>query len=153
MRVKTFGIACVAGVSVRFRSKERGARVKHHTKNRASNPNHPAPPSVSFFSSRSISCAAKTENPVPRAFFAPTPNGNARYAGYFWVNWGCHWGQRKKWPIADHRVSNNVPRSLYLDQFTADVTAAMFPCKFCEKLYFLDLSSHPCHVETNKEYE
>ena len=26
--------------------------------------------------------AAKTENPVPRSFFAPKPNGNACYAGY-----------------------------------------------------------------------
>ena len=32
-----------------------------------------------------ISRAAKTENPVPRSFFAPKPNGNARYAGYFGV--------------------------------------------------------------------
>ena len=28
-----------------------------------------------------ISRAAKTENPVPRSFFAPKPNGNACYAG------------------------------------------------------------------------
>ena len=32
MRVKTSGIACVASVSVRFRSKERGTRAKHHAK-------------------------------------------------------------------------------------------------------------------------
>ena len=32
--------------------------------------------------SRFISRAAKTENPVPRSFFAPKPNGNACYAGY-----------------------------------------------------------------------
>ena len=57
-------IACVASVSVRFRSKERGTRVKDRAKN--------------CF----ISCAAKTENPVPRSFFAPKPNGNACYAGY-----------------------------------------------------------------------
>ena len=31
--------------------------------------------------SRSISHAAKTENPVPRSFFAPEPNENACYAG------------------------------------------------------------------------
>ena len=31
---------------------------------------------------RFISRAAKTENPVPRSFFAPKPNGNACYAGY-----------------------------------------------------------------------
>ena len=41
---------------LRFRSKERGTRVKDR--------------------------AAKTENPVPRSFFAPKPNGNACYAGY-----------------------------------------------------------------------
>ena len=29
-----------------------------------------------------ISRAAKTENPVPRSFFAPKPNANACYAGY-----------------------------------------------------------------------
>ena len=33
-----------------------------------------------------ISRAAKTENPVPRSFFAPKPNGNACYAGY---NYKC----------------------------------------------------------------
>ena len=32
--------------------------------------------------SRFISHADKTENPVPRSFFAPKPNGNACYAGY-----------------------------------------------------------------------
>ena len=46
-------IAFVASVSVRFRS--RGTRV--------------------------ISHAIKTENPFPRSFFAPKPNGNACYAG------------------------------------------------------------------------
>ena len=58
-------IACVAGVSVRFRSKERGTRVKDCAKN----------------GSCFISRAAKTKNPVPRSFFAPKPNGNACYAG------------------------------------------------------------------------
>ena len=57
-------IACVASVSVRFRSKERGTRVK----DRATN------------GSRFISRAVKTENPLPRSFFAPKPNGNACYA-------------------------------------------------------------------------
>ena len=37
---------------------------------------------LSFFGSCFISRAAKTENPVPRSFFAPKPNGNACYAGY-----------------------------------------------------------------------
>ena len=36
----------------------------------------------SFFGSGFISGAAKTENPVPRSFFTPKPNGNACYAGY-----------------------------------------------------------------------
>ena len=48
MRVKTSGIACIASVSVRFRSKERGTRVKHHTKNSASNLNHPLLPQFHF---------------------------------------------------------------------------------------------------------
>ena len=42
-------------VSMRFRSKERGTSQR--------------------------SRAAKTENPVPRSFFAPKPNGNACHAG------------------------------------------------------------------------
>ena len=59
-------IACVASVSVRFRSKERGTSVKDHAKN----------------GSRLISRAIKTETPLPRYLFAPKPNGNACYAGY-----------------------------------------------------------------------
>ena len=39
-------------------------------------------PLLSLFRSSFISRAAKTENPVPRSFFAPKPNGNACYAGY-----------------------------------------------------------------------
>ena len=35
------------------------------------------PPPPSFIGSRFISRAAKTENPVPRSFIAPKPNGNA----------------------------------------------------------------------------
>ena len=66
-------VACVASVSVRFRSKERGKRVKDRAKNG---------PSLSFFGSCLISRAAKTENPVPRSFFTPKPNGNACYEGY-----------------------------------------------------------------------
>ena len=34
-----------------------------------------------FFGSRFISRAAKTENLVPRSFFAPKQHGNACYAG------------------------------------------------------------------------
>ena len=53
-------IAWVASVSVRFRSKARGAGVKYSEKNGA------------FFGSRSFFPAAKT----PRSFFAPKPNEN-----------------------------------------------------------------------------
>ena len=70
-------IACVASVSVRFRSKERGTRVKDRAKNGVSKR-----AGRGFFGSCFISRAAKTENPVPRSFFAPKPNGNACYAGY-----------------------------------------------------------------------
>ena len=55
----------VTCVSVQFRSKERGRRVKDRVKNGAR--------------FRSIFRAAKTENPVPRSFFAPEPNRNACY--------------------------------------------------------------------------
>ena len=58
-------IACVASVSVRFRRKERGTRVKDREKS----------------GSRFISRAVKTESLLPRYFFAPKPNGNACYAG------------------------------------------------------------------------
>ena len=59
-------IACVASVSVRFRSKERGTRVKDSEKN----------------GSGLISRTVKTENPIPPLFFAPKLNGNPCYAGY-----------------------------------------------------------------------
>ena len=42
----------------------------------------PPPPLLSFFGSRFISRAVKTEYPLPRSFFAPKLNGNACYAGY-----------------------------------------------------------------------
>ena len=58
-------VACVAGVFVRFRSKERGTRVKDRAKN----------------GSLLISRAAKTYNSVPRSFFAPKRNGHACYTG------------------------------------------------------------------------
>ena len=72
-------IACAASVSVQFWSKERGTRIKDRAKNGASKiagkgwgrkegnfpiPLHP----LSFFGSRSIFRAAKTENPSPRRF-------------------------------------------------------------------------------------
>ena len=59
----------VASVSVRFRRKQRGTRVKDRTKNGASK--------REGRSSRSIFRAAKTEIPVPRYFCAPKQNGNA----------------------------------------------------------------------------
>ena len=72
-------------LSVRFRSKERGTRVKDCAKNGVSERAGkgwalPLPP-LSFFGSCFIPRAAKTENPVPRSFFGPKPNGNACYTG------------------------------------------------------------------------
>ena len=61
-------VACVASVSVRFRRKERGTRVKL-VKDREKS------------GSRFISRAVHTESPLPRYFFTPKPNGNACYAG------------------------------------------------------------------------
>ena len=94
-------LACVASVSVRFRSKEWGTRVKDRAKlaqvkerggvgeERKENflpflkPSFPSPPPppLLVFGSRFISRAGKTENPFPRSFLAPKPNGNACYAG------------------------------------------------------------------------
>ena len=59
-------LARVASSSLRFRSKERGTRVKDRAKNGC----------------RLIPRAIKTENPLPRSFFVPKPNGNVCYAGY-----------------------------------------------------------------------
>ena len=55
-------LACVASVSVRFRRKERGMRVKDREKSGASK--RPLPP-LSLFGSRFISRAVKTESPLP----------------------------------------------------------------------------------------
>ena len=79
-----FHLACIASVSVWLQSEEQGMRVTDQVKNGVSNRVgggggegfHPVPP-LSFFGSRSISCLAKTENPVPQSFFAPKTNGNA----------------------------------------------------------------------------
>ena len=87
-------LACVATVSVWFRSKERGTRVKDRAKNdaneRAGRVEEERKETVSFlrllfppllfFVSRFICRAVKTENPLPWSFFAPKPNGNACYA-------------------------------------------------------------------------
>jgi len=60
-----FCVACVASVSVRFWSKERGTRVKNGFW-------------LSFHFSRGQNLS----------FFAPKPNGNACYAGYILCNFG-----------------------------------------------------------------
>ena len=65
VRENALALVCVASVSVQFRRKERGTRVKDREKS----------------GSRFISHAVKTESPLPRYFFAPKPNGNACYAG------------------------------------------------------------------------
>ena len=70
---QSISIACVASVSVRFRSKERGTRVKDGAKNGASK---------WVWHSFHFSRAAKPENPVPRPFSAPKPNGHVFYASY-----------------------------------------------------------------------
>ena len=67
--------ACVASVSVRFRSKERGTRVSQRPCEKMTQVRSKG------FGSRFISRAVKTENPLPRSFFAPKLNGNACYAG------------------------------------------------------------------------
>ena len=79
-------LTCVASVSVRFRSKQLGARVKDRESKRAGRGGEERKetffsflplslPPLSFFGSRSISRAAKTENPVTRSSFDPKPNG------------------------------------------------------------------------------
>ena len=73
-KAATQKIACVASVSVRFRRKERGMRVKDCEKSGASK--------GAGRGSRFISRVVKTESPLPWYFFAPKPNGNACYAGY-----------------------------------------------------------------------
>ena len=54
------GLACIASVSVRFQSKQRGSRVKDLAKSSRS---------------RSSFRAVKTENPVPLSFFALKSSG------------------------------------------------------------------------------
>ena len=48
-------------------------------------PSFPSPP-LSFCGSRFISRSVKTENPLPRSFFAPKPKGNACYERYLKVS-------------------------------------------------------------------
>ena len=66
-----------------LQGEERGMRVKERVKNGVSKRVGgggegfiPLPP-LSFFGSCSISCLEKTENPIPRSFFALKTNGNA----------------------------------------------------------------------------
>ena len=65
--------------------KERGGGGEERKETLSDKPrdfeNRPLRP-LSVFGSCFISRAAKTENPVPRSFFAPKPNGKAYYAGY-----------------------------------------------------------------------
>ena len=70
---------------MRFRRKERGTRVKDREKS----------------GSRFISRAVKTESPLPQYFFAPKPNGNACYAGY----WKNYFGP---WKVLDFPPQNSV---------------------------------------------
>ena len=81
-------VAWEASVSVLFRRKGRaknGAskRGGGGEERKEGNSFLPLPhPLLLFFASRFISRAAKTENLVPRSFFAPKQHGNACYAGY-----------------------------------------------------------------------
>ena len=74
-------LVCVASVSVRFRSKERGTRVKDR--------------------------AIKTENTLPRSLFAPKPNENACYAGYKKVQ-RMKFVRKKRWACNNY---NNISGS------------------------------------------
>ena len=64
-------IACVASVSVLFRTKNEDRAKMARVNGEGVD-----------FCSRFISCAAKTENPDPRSFFALKQHGNACYAGF-----------------------------------------------------------------------
>ena len=64
-------LACVPSVSLRFRSKERGTRKKNGANKRAGR----------GWGRNVRSHSAKLENPVPRSFFGPKPNGIACHAG------------------------------------------------------------------------
>ena len=77
----TLNLACVASVSVRFRNKERGTRVKDRATNGTSK--RTGRGWGRTFGFRFISRSVKTEIPLPRSFFAPKPNGNACFAGHF----------------------------------------------------------------------
>ena len=85
-------VACVASVSERFQSTERGTRLRENGASKRAGRgwrrkvrkrcflSSPFPSPLSFFGSCSISRAAKTKNPIPRSFFALKPNWSPCYA-------------------------------------------------------------------------
>ena len=75
-------IACVASVSVLFPSKDRAKNGASKRGGGGEERKETFPSPSPLFSSRFISRPAKTENLVPRSFFAPKQHGNACYAGY-----------------------------------------------------------------------
>ena len=74
----------------------------------------PPPPPLSLFGSCFISRAAKTENPIPRSFFAPEPNGNACYEGYTTTSFFCPGGQSIHWlvfkPLYNGKTTKACPQ-------------------------------------------
>ena len=73
-------------IQVSLRSKRFRAVQEQRKRNESQRPRENDVSKRAFFGSCFISRAAKTENPVPRSFFAPKPNGNACYAGYIQVD-------------------------------------------------------------------
>ena len=171
MRVKTSGIACIASVSVRFRSKERGRKSNTTRKIAQVTLTIPLLPQFHF-----LALVPFLVPPKPKVSFlglsllrnqTETPRllckllqGQLRLLLGTEEKMAYSWPARQS-PIAFPEVFTWTSFLLFSKManccFTADDTAAMlvmFSCKFCdEKLYFLDLSSLPCHVEANKEYK
>ena len=65
----------ISSVTVSLRSKHIRAVSEQRTRSETQTPRN------NRACSCSVSCAAKSENPVPRSFFALKPNGNACYGG------------------------------------------------------------------------
>ena len=96
-------LACVASVSVRFRSKERGTGVKDRAKNGVSKragrgwgrkfPSFPSPSPTFIVWFLFHFSRGQNREPVPRSFFAPETNGNACYEGYTTTRFFCPGGQ------------------------------------------------------------
>ena len=96
-------LACVASVSVWFRRKERGTRVKLtarkvvQVKERGGGgeerfPSFPSPSPLLHFLAL-VSFLARSKPKIPFlgvSFFAPKPNGNSCYAGYTDTKRTCH---------------------------------------------------------------